>query len=262
MPHPKRWPALFNKRTAIYQPTKTLDKISVIIPTYNDGADMLSATINNLLRAAMHPELLEIIVVDGGSKDDSIAAVKDIKNIRIATSQGGRGPAINTGIKLSSGEILLMLHSDCLVEAGFDMLIRSAFVDPNVIMTAFEFSANSDLYPFLKSVEQRVSVRSKYLWLPYGDQALAIRAIDLQQHFGEQIPNYKMMEDFEFVLQVRNFSLDNNRIIAIIPQKVVSSPRRFLAKGSAYTSILNWLFVTAYVWGGATPDEIFAWYYS
>lgn len=262
LPHPKRWPALINKQTVTYMKTQKLDEISVIIPTYNDGAQMLSATVNNVQAAAARPDLLEIIVVDGGSQDNSIDAIKQIKQIKIATSQGGRGPAINTGIKLASGKIILMLHSDCLFEKNFDMLIRAAFADPSVIMTAFEFDANSAIYPSLKSVERRVSARSKYLWLPYGDQALAIRHRDLQNYFGGQIPNYKMMEDFEFVLQVRNFALDHNKAIAILPQKVFSSPRRFLAKGPAYTAMLNWFFVTAYVWGGATPNAIFAWYYS
>jgi glycosyltransferase involved in cell wall biosynthesis len=262
LPHPKRWAALANKQTVSYKKTKILETISIIVPTYNDGAEMLSTTIKKIIESAKNSELLEIIVVDGGSRDNSIEAIKDIRNIKIATSRGGRGPAINVGIKLATADILLMLHSDCLLEPNFDVLIRSAFADPKVIMTAFEFDANSTSYPFLKSVENRVSLRSRYLWLPYGDQGLAVRTKDLQNHFGGQIPNYKMMEDFEFVLQMRNFALDNNKIIAILPQKLGSSPRRFLAKGASYTAILNWLFVTAYVWGGATPDKIFTWYYS
>ncbi len=261
LPHPKRWPALISKQAVTYGKAPSLDTISIIIPTYNDGADMLSATVKNVQTAADMPGLLEIIVVDGGSKDNSIKAIENINDIKLATSHGGRGPAINTGIKLASGDIILMLHSDCLVEEHFDVILRAAFADPNVIMTAFEFDANSTVYPSLQSVERRVAARSKYLWLPYGDQALAIRRKDLQNYFGGQIPNYKMMEDFEFVLRVRNFALDNHKSIAILPQKVFSSPRRFLAKGPAYTALLNWFFVTAYVWGGATPDDIFAWYY-
>lgn len=261
LPHPKRWVALVNKRTATYQQIQHLAKISVIIPTYNDGSKMLMATLDAVLNRSEYPDLLEIIVIDGGSSDGSVEEINKYKHISITTARGGRGPAINAGIKLATGEIILMLHSDCILPQGFDMTLRSAFADKDVIMTAFEFDANSNMYPSLKSVERRVSARSRRLWLPYGDQALAIKSQDLKLYFGGQIPNYKMMEDFEFVLSVRNLALDNDKIIAILPQKVISSPRRFLAKGTTYTSTLNWMFVTAYVWGGATPDKIFTWYY-
>lgn len=261
LPHPKRWPTLIYKQSPEYITTESHEKISVIIPTYNDGAEMLENLISNILTSTSNSELLEIIIIDGGSQKDYITGFKKPKKIITTSSSGGRGPAINAGIKLAKGNILLILHSDCLLEKNFDVLIRNAFANPNIIMTAFQFATDADKYPTLKSIENRVALRSKYLWLPYGDQALAIRAADLEKYFDNQIPNYKMMEDFELVWRVRDLALDNGKIIAILPQKVVSSPRRFLARGSVYTTMLNWFFVTSYVWGGTTPDEIFRQYY-
>jgi glycosyltransferase involved in cell wall biosynthesis len=262
LPHPKRWKALMNKPEACLEETFVTNKISVIIPTYNDGLEMLSKTINTTIQNSKKPELLEIIVVDGGSKNQYVNKVEATLPIKTTIAEGGRGPSLNAGIKMASGEIILMLHADCLLEKGFDKNIHNYFSDPKVIMTAFEFYADSSNYPTMNSIENRVNARSKYLWLPYGDQAIAVRKVDLSKYFNTQIPNYKMMEDFELVWRMRDIALDNNKLIAIIPQKVLSSPRRFLKKGPIKTVLLNWLFVTGYVWGNFTPDQIFYWYYT
>lgn len=203
---------------------------------------MLSATIDRLQTVAANPELLEVIVEEGDGS--------------------GRGPTINKGIARATGDIILMLHSDCLLEPSFDKLLRSAFANEKIILTAFEFNANSAEYLFLVPLEQKVNMRSKRFWLPYGDQALAMRKKDLDQYFGGSIPNYKMMEDFEFVLRVRDFACDHAKVIEILPQKVVSSPRRFLSKGPSKASMLNWFFINAYVWGKVSPDRIYNWYYN
>lgn len=261
LPHPKRWQALINKTPLSTQTNAIPNKISVIIPTYNDGYEMLSNTISTTLQNAAHPDLLEIIVVDGSGQDNTISKIVNEFPIKIATASGGRGPTINAGIQLATGNILLMLHADCILYKGFDTKINHYFSDPNVLLSAFQFYADSKKYSTMYSVEKRVAARSKYLWLPYGDQALAIRKSDLHKYFSGKIPNYAMMEDFELVWKLRDIALDHSKIIAIIPQPVFSSPRRFLEKGTTKTTLLNWLFVTGYVWGNLTPNQIFQYYY-
>ncbi len=262
LPHPARWKLLLSKQEIDWNCPTSTTTISIIIPTYNDGKKLVNSTLQAAINNAERPDLLELIVVDGGSSDDTISTLYNLKNVRVVSARGGRGPAINKGIGLAHGDIILMLHSDCILEKGYDQLLRQAFADPRVLLTAFEFDPDVEHYPFLKILQAQVNSRSHLFWLPYGDQALAIRKSDLDYYFAGQIPNYQMMEDFELVMRVRDIALDNGKIITILPQKVVSSPRRFINKGVVKATLINWFFVTAYVWGGKTPEQLYKLYYT
>lgn len=262
LPHPTRWKLLISKQEVDWGYPISDSTISIIIPTYNEGRDLVASTLYTAQNNALRPDLLELIVADGGSSDDTVSAIKKYSAVKLAVSKGGRGPAINAGIALAKGDIILMLHSDCKLGHGYDQLLRQAFADPRVLLTAFEFDPDVDHYPFLKILQAQVNSRSHLFWLPYGDQALAIKREDLDYYFAGRIPDHKIMEDFELVVQARDIALDNGKIISILPQSVVSSPRRFINRGVLKATLINWFYVTAYVWGGKSPEQIFKWYYT
>lgn len=261
LPNPARWKLLLSKPEVDWNYPTLDDTISIIIPTYHENKSSVVATLNAAIAHAIRPDLLELIVVDGGNDDDTTAALDGYKQLTIVPAHGGRGPAINAGIERAHGDIILMLHSDCILGQGYDQLLRQAFADPRVLLTAFEFDPDVAHYPFLKLLQAQVNSRSHLFWLPYGDQALAIRRNDLDYYFAGRIPNYQIMEDFELVIRARDIALDNGKIITILPQSVVSSPRRFINKGVFKATLINWFFVTAYVWGGKTPEQLFQLYY-
>lgn len=275
LPAPKRWVALFaNNNIKEINPSSSRPNLAIIIPVFNETKERMYQALTYLEVASRDPGLLEVIVVDGGSTDDTMACCENsdwsaFGSFKTVKATGGRGPSINKGIELSEAPLLMFLHADCKLEYGYDDFIASAFRDNNIIMTAFEFSIGSDEYLGIDSniyrnfdwLERRVNFRSKNFWFPYGDQALAIRRKDLDSILGGKIPNYKMMEDIELVVRVRDYALDNNKQIAILPIKVKSSPRRWFANGIVKNSAMNWFFVAAYVWGNVSPDQIFEWYY-
>ncbi len=96
-------------------------KVSVIVPCYNHGK-FLEETITSVIRST-HPAI-EIIIVDDGSKDNSIDIAKQFvskyPNIRVLT-QANKGPsaARNYGIRESSGSIILPLDADDLISPGY-----------------------------------------------------------------------------------------------------------------------------------------------
>ena len=93
----------------------TLPKISIVIPSYNQG-EYLEQTISSVLQQN-YPNL-ELIVVDGGSQDRSreiIDKYSDKLTWWVSEKDGGQAHAINKGMKRSTGEILGWLNSDdCL----------------------------------------------------------------------------------------------------------------------------------------------------
>lgn len=97
-------------------------KVSVIIPVYNKEAyleEMLNSVVNQTLRE------IEIICVDDGSTDHSLAVLKEYakqdERIKILQqNNSGPGPARNLGMKNASGEYLVFMDSDDVFE--LDML--------------------------------------------------------------------------------------------------------------------------------------------
>ncbi|CAM9971970.1 unnamed protein product, partial [Choristocarpus tenellus] len=121
--------------------------VTVVIPAYNEG-DGIKLTLSTVDEMAEDKKRIEVIVVDGGCKDHTMEAVASMKikiPISTTTSTGGRGPALNAGARLASGDLLLFLHADTVLPRGFDTILREAFSEPQVLMTSFRFGVNRAL---------------------------------------------------------------------------------------------------------------------
>lgn len=99
-----------------------MSKISVIIPIYNE-ANIIANLIHYLAKSSSKDNIHEIIVVDGGSTDNSVEIVSEFKNIHLIYSDKGRAKQMNLGAKTATGNILYFLHADCFPPMDFDKLI-------------------------------------------------------------------------------------------------------------------------------------------
>lgn len=93
--------------------------VSIIIPVYNTGAEAAALT-EKLLKDKY--ENIEIILIDDGSKDDSLNILQSIKSkkVRVLTKKnGGASSARNLGIRDAKGDYLLFIDSDDDVRADF-----------------------------------------------------------------------------------------------------------------------------------------------
>ena len=105
--------------------------ISIIIPVLNE-AKIIQTTLARLT----HPQA-EIIVVDGGSQDDTVAIATQAATV-ITVVGKGRGGQMNAGAKIAQSEILLFLHADTQLPANFIELITQTLKQPKTIAGAFE----------------------------------------------------------------------------------------------------------------------------
>jgi len=97
---------------------RTLPKITVVTPSYNQGA-FLEGTIRSVLDQG-YPRL-EYSIIDGGSTDDSVSIIKRYENrlaYWVSEKDRGQGHAINKGISRATGDILGWLNSDDMLEPG------------------------------------------------------------------------------------------------------------------------------------------------
>ncbi len=220
-------------------------KISIIIPTVNE-AENIKAT----LATTQASTEVETIVVDGGSKDNTVEIAKSL-GAKVITSAVGRACQMNAGAKDSNGDILLFLHADTRLPFGFDCMVRTTLAQPGIVAGAFALRIDAPLAS-LRLVEWGANMRSRFLQMPYGDQAIFLTKQTFHHigGFGE-LP---IMEDFELMRRLRNLGK-----IAIIPTPVVTSARRWLKKGVWQTTVLNQLIIIAYFLG-VSPKQLYSWY--
>ncbi len=202
--------------------------ISVIIPTLNE-AENIEAAIHSA-----HDEDVEVIVVDAGSSD-STAKKATAAGARVTESLNSRAFQQNRGAALALGRVLLFLHADTLLPHGYVGHIFEAMMDPKTVGGAFRFKTDLDS-SFMKATELMANIRSRYLKLPYGDQALFVRKSSFESLGG--FPEVPIAEDFYFVRRLRSHGR-----LQIVPADAVTSARRWQTLGPLRTMLINWLIV-------------------
>jgi len=200
---------------------KGTGNVSIIVPTL-DEQDRIERCLGSLGRQFPQGE---IIVVDGGSRDATVAIAASLGSdrVRVLASERSRGAQMNAGAARASGNVLLFLHADVLLPEGAEDWIESTLADPDVVAGAFRTRTVPDAGPsLLRPLLRLADLRSRYTGLPYGDQALFVRAEVFRRIGGfAEIP---LMEDLEFARRLRREGK-----IRTVPASVAVSGRRFLA---------------------------------
>ena len=142
--------------------------ISVIIPAYNEGA-----AICDTIAAALEDPNVEVIVADGGSKDETMAMAAAAGAV-VIPAPSGRAACQNAGAAEARGNLLLFLHGDTILPAGYGACMRCALRQEECSVAAFTLRLQPRL-PGIRAVEWGANRRSRTLQLPYGDQALMMR---------------------------------------------------------------------------------------
>jgi rSAM/selenodomain-associated transferase 2 len=220
-------------------------RISIIIPTLNEAGN-----IKESIATTQHSLNIEVIVVDGSSKDDTVEIAQSL-NVKVISSSPGRAVQMNAGAVAASGDILLFLHADTRLPIGFDDMIRKALQQPGIVAGAFNLRIDAPLLS-LRWVELGVKLRSHFCQMPYGDQAIFLTKEAFQQIGG--FPELPIMEDFELMRRLKPVGR-----IVIISTPVLTSARRWLQKGVFKTTLLNQLVIIAYLLG-ISPERIRSWY--
>ena len=219
--------------------------ISIIVPTLNEALNL-----PGLLPAAQ--KVTELIVVDGGSSDNTVFVAKEL-GFRVIeeTGPGGRGKQLNTGAANASGSLLLFLHADTLLPLDFSNAVSTCLSNSENILGSFRLQV-IDSGMLLKLVLLFTNIRSKFLQLPYGDQSFFISKQDFMEIGG--FPEVPIMEDYIFVKQAKK----KGRVVTL-HQEVITSARRWQRLGVLRTTVTNQLIVLGY-YLGIKPEKLAAFY--
>lgn len=219
--------------------------LSVIIPTLNEAAH-----IDAVLRDVAQGEALEVIVVDGGSCDATLRQAA-AHGVRVCRGPNGRARQMNRGAALARGAFFFFLHADSRLPVGFDRVIRRVLADDGVAAGAFSLAINASTSR-LRMVARGANLRSRLLGLPYGDQGLFLRAERFRRCGG--FPDLPIMEDFALMGRLRR----EGRIVTV-PERIVTSSRRWRRQGVLRTTLINQAIIAAYLLG-ISPDRLRRWY--
>lgn len=219
-------------------------QVSVIIPVLNEEERIA----NRLEELARIPGLHEVIVVDGGSEDRTVSLARSFPGVRVLTAPRGRAVQMNAGAALAHGDVFLFLHADVSLPIDAARWIDEALAEPGVAAAGFRtWTVCDDGRSWLAPLLHLADLRSRYARLPYGDQALFVRAALFRQMGG--FPDLPLLEDLEMARRLRRLGG-----IPTIPATVRVSGRRFLARPLYYTVLMQ-LFPLLYRLG-VPPEQL------
>jgi rSAM/selenodomain-associated transferase 2 len=215
--------------------------LSIIIPALNEAC-CIGATLDAISQLSGR---VEMIVVDGGSDDDT-GEISSARGAKVITSGRGRGMQMHRGACVAQGSVLWFLHADTIVPPDAVERISEALHDPQVEAGNFNVRFNGRgsaarfmtwLYPQLRR-----------LGLCYGDSAIFVRREAYEQIGG--FKSFPIFEDLDLLRELRKLGG-----IVHVPATVVTSSRRFEGRRFAFM-FARWMVMQALFWLGIQPRTL------
>ena len=216
--------------------------ISVIVPILNERENLVAGLSQYAPWRAAGDELL---VVDGGSSDGSVALAARWCD-RVIHAPRGRAAQMNAGARLARGRLLWFMHID--THAPFDL--RDALVGQTG-WGRFDVRFDAAGRAF-RIIESLMNWRSRLSGIATGDQGLFVSAELFTQAGG--YPPLALMEDIELSARLRALERPT-----CLRNRVVTSARRWRRHGIARTVVLMWCLRLAW-WLGVSDRRLARWY--
>jgi rSAM/selenodomain-associated transferase 2 len=226
----------------------TATRLSIVIPALNESVNLA----RNLPRLVTREPDAEVVVVDGGSEDDSRETVVRVPSVQWLVSARGRARQMNAGARATQGDVLIFLHAYTVLPDGAGAAIREALLDPAVVGGRFDVRLDSPRL-LLAVVGWMMNQRSRLTGISTGDQAIFVRraVFDAVGGFAD-IP---LMEDIDFTRRLKRRGR-----MAALRLRVTTSARKWQREGVVRTIVLMWTLRLLYALG-VSPARLHRWYY-
>jgi rSAM/selenodomain-associated transferase 2 len=220
-----------------------LPKLSIIIPVLDEGEE-IAETLDRL--ANLRALGVEVIVVDGGSRDATVQRAR-MRADRVIAAPRGRALQMNAGAARASGDVLLFLHADTRLPDDADHVVLGPLDRRQRVWGRFDARIEGK-HPLLPIVAWFMNVRSRITGIATGDQAIFVRrdAFDAVGGF----PPISLMEDIVLCKRLKRVSRP-----LCLREFVVTSGRRWESDGVVSTILLMWRLRLAFFFG-ADPQHL------
>lgn len=217
-------------------------RVTILIPTWNEE-QALPATLASL--RAMNPPPDEVLLVDGGSDDATIAIAQGAGITAVTAPAKGRAAQINHGVNLATGDVVCVLHADSLLPADAVAVIRGAMADPGIALASFTPRIagpggtrwGSTFHNWIKTWYAPLLTRpllfTRGVRLLFGDHAMFFRR-DQYLAVGGCDERVVVMEEADLCIRLARFGRTR-----MVPRWVWTSDRRITAWGRWRA---NWIY--------------------
>ena len=209
-------------------------QLSIIIPTL-DEAEAVVALLQQLqsLRARGH----EVILADGGSKDDTVALAEPLVD-RVLVTPAGRARQMNAGAAVANGQMLWFVHADSRIPQRADEhILQSA----GPVWGRFNVHLSGDRM-LLRVVERLMNLRSRITGIATGDQGIFVSRVLFERIGG--YADLPLMEDIDLSKRLKH-----EQTPVCLHNTLTTSSRRWEQKGIVRTILLMWTLRLAWFLG-------------
>jgi rSAM/selenodomain-associated transferase 2 len=207
-----------------------MEKISVIIPSYNEKKE----TLLKCVRSLSHDAVAEIIIAQSGEGDLSV----DDPKVKFIRSERSRPVQMNKGAQISTGGILLFMHADSSLDAACIDEALQILKNEKISMGAFSLKYDDEKRRY-RVLEFGVRLRNRIFNLPYGDQCYFLRRDGFLSAGGfDEVP---ILEDVRFVKKLKR-----RGGVKIATSSVTTSPRRYEKNGFIKNILKNYFIMLLY----------------
>lgn len=228
--------------------------LSVVVPTLNEAKNIIR-TLEGLFMRADQPKDIEVIIVDGGSSDQTQHAINQWKkkntqqNVTLLQSPAGRARQMNLGASNARANCLYFIHADTLPPQNYDRYILNQL---NQACQAGCFRMAFDLqHWWLKMAGW--GTRFNWKFCRGGDQSLFVSKA-LFELIGGFDQEYIICEDLNLIDR-----LYAQTRFCVLPQNVISSARKYKSRGLWQLQWHFWVIQYNYR-RGQSPEQLWAYY--
>ena len=217
-------------------------RLSIVMPVLNEAAG-IAVALERL--APLRRDGVAVIVVDGGSRDDTQSLAAPLCD-RVIDAPRGRAAQMNAGAAAATGDVLLFLHADTQLPDDAPRLIRDGLADGAHVWGRFDVRIDGP--PALAIVATMMNGRSRLTGIATGDQAMFVTRAAFERAGG--FPQIALMEDIALSARLKKLSRP-----LCLAARAVTSGRRWQRHGVVRTILLMWRLRLAY-WRGADPQDL------
>jgi rSAM/selenodomain-associated transferase 2 len=217
-------------------------RLSVIVPTL-DEAPHIAQSLQSL--AAARRRGTEVIVVDGGSSDATLAVAEPHADV-VLRAPRGRATQLNAGAQSAGGDALLFLHADSTAPENVDEILAAVLAERSMAWGRFDVQIVSERR-VLGLVATMMNLRSRLSGIATGDQGIFVTRALFESSGG--FPLLPLMEDIALSRTLKRVTAP-----LCLHEKIVTSGRRWERRGVARTILLMWRLRLAYYLGADPAD--------